>query len=161
MRALIVLLLGLALGACTSVFPDKSLYITPTRAFPVEDVGYVGLALGVAYLVTDPLAPNWEIREAPLADNQVQLSLKMKRYYAGGAGEARTVFHRRAKDLVQYGGFDNYEVVEYNESLESSLLGSQRTCEGRIRLTSRSGEAGQGTAPPARMTPERATKPLS
>jgi len=145
------------LGGCTTILPDKKLYFTPTHTMSAESATYLGLALGAAYLVLDPLAPNWEIREAPLADNQIHLALKMKRFYAGGAGEARTVFQRRARELVQYGGYDGYEVVEYNEGMESSMLGSQRVCEGVIRLTGQ----GYGKAPPARMTPESAAKPLS
>ena len=147
-----------SLAGCTTILPDKPVYLTPTQTMSVESLTMAGVALGIAYLVTDPLAPNWEIKEAPLADNRVHLSLKMKRYYAGGAGEARTVFRRRAKDLVQYGGYESYEVVEYSEGMESSVLGSQRVCEGIIRLT---GGGNYGKAPPARMTPESATKPLS
>ena len=61
--------------------------------------------------------------------------MSMKRFYAGGAGEARVTFHRRAKELMRAGGFSAYEVVEYSEGLESSVLGSQRMAEGVIRLT--------------------------
>ena len=162
MRARIALLLALgALSGCASILPDKKIYITPNRSVSVENAAYMGLALGVAYLVLDPMAPNWEITEEPLADNRIRLALKMKRVYAGGAGEARTVFQRRAKELVRYGGFDGYEVIEYSEGMESSMLGSQRVGEGVIRLTGRGAERDYGKAPPARMTPESATKPLS
>ena len=160
-RILAPLLLATALGACTTILPDNKVFITPTRTVTVENVTYLALALGVAYLVIDPLAPNWEISEAPLADNRVQLSLKMKRFYSGGAGEARLVFQRRAKELVRYGGFAGYEVIEYNEGMESSVLGSQRVGEGVIRLVGRGAEPAYGNAPPARMMPESATKPLS
>ncbi len=61
--------------------------------------------------------------------------MSMKRYYAGGAGEARQVFNRRAKELMRAGGFGGYEIVEYSEGMESSVLGAQRTVEGVIRLT--------------------------
>jgi len=157
--AVLALILAALAGCSThsSILPDKQIYFTPTQTISVESVAVLGVALGVAYLVLDPLAPNWEIREAPLADNRIHLALKMRRFYAGGAGEARTVFQRRAKELVQYGGFDGYEVIEYNEGMESSMLGSQRVCEGVIRLTG----SGYGKAPPARITPESATKPLS
>ena len=150
-----------ALAGCTTILPDKKIYITPSRTVSVENATYLGLALGIAYLVIDPLAPNWEITEEPLADNRIRLALKMKRVYAGGGGEARTVFQRRAKELVRYGGFDGYEVIEYSEGMESSMLGSQRVGEGIIRLTGRGAERDYGKVPPARMTPESATKPLS
>ena len=151
----------LALAGCTTILPDNKIYITPSRVLTVENATYLGLALSAAYYVLDPLAPNWEIKEEPLTDNRVRLALKMKRYYSGGAGEARVVFQRRARDLVQYGNFDGYEVIEYNEGMESSVLGSQRVCEGIIRLAPRLAARDYGVAPPARMTPASATKPLS
>lgn len=159
--ALLAALVLAALAGCSSILPDNRLYLTPTHTVSVEAATYLGLALGAAYLVLDPLAPNWEITEAPLPDQRMHLALKMKRYYSGGAGEARIVFHRRARDLVQHGGFDGYEVVEYSEGLDSSMLGAQRTCEGIIRLSGRGAYPDYGRAPPARMTPESATKPLS
>lgn len=146
-----------------SVIPNTSFQITPLLAIPLEKIVYWGAYAGAAYLILDPYAPNWDIEEAALPKNQFHLALKMKRYYSGGAGEARAVFHRRAKELVQYGGFEGYEVLEYNESLESSVLGSQRVAQGVIRLAG-SGtepEPAQGNAMPARMIPESAKNPRS
>ena len=119
-----------------------------------------GCSSYVVGLVPNPLADNWAIEEVPLTDNRLHLSLKMKRYYAGGTGEARSIFNRRAQDLAQYGGFDSYEVLEYSEGMESSMLGSQRVCDGVIRLSRRQ-EPVQGKAAPARITPESAAKPSS
>lgn len=175
MRGILLALLTVAgLAGCTgftsrldgnvprtgSALPATNLQLTPSFGIPLEKLVFWGAYAGAAYLILDPLAPNWEIEEAPLADNHIHFSLKMKRYYSGGAGEARVVFNRRAKDLVQYGGFDAYQVLEYSEGMESSVLGSQRVCEGVIRLT-RKEAPDQGRAPPARITPESATKPLS
>jgi hypothetical protein len=143
-----------------SLVPATTLQLTPSLGIPLEKLVFWGAYAGAAYLILDPLAPNWEIEEAPLPDNYVHFALKMKRYYAGGAGEARVVFNRRAKDLVQYGGFDAYEVLEYSEGIESSMLGSQRVCEGVIRLRHKDAPD-QGKAAPARITPESAAKPLS
>ena len=164
-----------------SLIPNTAFQIGPMLSIPLEKIVYWGAYAGAAYLILDPYSPNWEIEEAPLPKNQFHLSLKMKRYYSGGGGEARSVLHRRAKDLVQYGGFDGYELLEYSESLESSLLGSQRVAHGVIRLTgvglesepgppeSKTGTStlesktgtGQGNPLPARMTPESAKKPRS
>lgn len=148
-----------------SVIPNSTFQVTPSLAIPLEKMVFWGIYAGAAYLILDPLAPNWEIEEAPLPNNHIHLDLKMKRYYSGGAGEARVVFHRRAKDLVRYGGFEGYEVLEYNESLESSVLGSQRASQGVIRLTGNGIEAplapAQGKPPPARSTPASATNPRS
>lgn len=89
----------------------------------------------VVSVVLDAFAPNWEIREARYPGNHYQLLLQMKRTYSGGAGEARVVFHRRAKELMMAGGFDSYEVVEYAEGMDSSVLGAQRNAAGVVRLT--------------------------
>ncbi|OHC69102.1 MAG: hypothetical protein A2045_05495 [Rhodocyclales bacterium GWA2_65_20] len=108
--------------------------VTPALSIPLEKLFYWGAYAGVAYLILDPLAPNWEIEEARFPEDSYKLSLHMKRYYAGGAGEARVVFHRRAKELVRSGDYGGYEVLEYSEGMESSVLGSQRVAEGVIRL---------------------------
>jgi hypothetical protein len=117
-----------------SVIPAHTLKVSPTYSFALEKLVYWGALAGVAYMVLDPLAPNWEIEEAPLGDRHIHFSLRMKRYYAGGAGEAQALFHRRAKELMRLNGYDDYKVVEYQESLESSVLGSQRTATGVIVL---------------------------
>jgi|GEM_PF-640368 len=143
--------------------PDSAIKLSPSLSIPLEKIVFWGAYAGTAYLILDPFAPNWEIEEAPLPDDHIHFNLKMKRYYAGGAGEARVVFNRRAKDLVQYGGFEGYQILEYNEGMESSVLGSQRVAQGVIRLT-RSANAEptpQGKAPPARITPAKEAKPPS
>jgi hypothetical protein len=153
MRRLVGPLLVLALAACGTtetkslpttgtLLPNTTLKISPSYSVALEKVVGWGGLIGVAYLVLDPLSPNWNIEEAPLGDNHVHFSLKMKRYYAGGAGEAREVFVRRARELARLNGFAGYEVVEYSESLDSSVIGSRRTAEGVILLT------GKITTPP-------------
>jgi len=82
----------------------------------------------------DPFSPNWMFEEKSLAGNQVRIEMSMKRYYSGGAGEARATFERRAKALMREGGYNGYEVIEYEEALDSSILGSKRTATGVIRL---------------------------
>jgi hypothetical protein len=138
----------LALGACGSssvkslpssgtAIPNYTLQVSPSISVALEKIVYWGALAGIAYYVLDPLAPNWEIEEAPLGENHIHFSLRMKRYYAGGAGEAQSLFHRRAKELMRLNGFGAYRVVEYEESLESSVLGSQRTATGVVVMTGR------------------------
>lgn len=141
-----------------TMIPDSTLKISPSLGIPLEKVVNWGLYAGAAYLILDPLAPNWELEEAHLGEAYIHMDLKMRRYYAGGAGEARVVFHRRAKALVQTGGYGSYQVIEYSEGLESSMLGSQRVAQGVIRLIAR---ADQGSAPPARKISESVEKPVS
>ena len=172
-----LLLAGLAgllgLTACSSnttraggLIADTNVKLSPSFGVPLEKVVFWGAYAGAAYLILDPLAPNWEIEQAPLDENLVHVSLRMRRMQVGGAGEARQIFRRRARDLVQYGGFEGYEIREYEEGLESSMLGSQRVASGVIRLQGKGDsqmrdQDGGNIAPPARMTSESATNPRS
>ncbi len=146
MRFAAILAASLALAACGSssvrtipssgsLIPDYTLKMSPTISIALEKIVYWGALAGVAYMVLDPLSPNWEIEEAPLGENHIHFSLRMKRYYTGGAGEAQALLHRRAKELMRLNGFDGYQVVEYQESLDSSVIGSQRTATGVVKLT--------------------------
>jgi hypothetical protein len=121
------------------IIPDTSISLGPSVSYPLEKIVYWGAYAAAAWLILDPLAPNWEIEEARFPKDHVHLQLSMKRYYAGGAGEARAAFHRRAKQMVRDGNFTSYEVVEYSEGMDSSVLGSQRKAEGVIRLTKAAG----------------------
>ena len=127
--------LGSSVPKTGTFIPETTFHLSPSTSIALEKIVGWGLYLGVAYLILDPLAPNWEIEAAPLGDHHVHFSLKMKRFYNGGAGEARQLFHRRARELVRLNGYDAYQVLEYSESLESSLLGSQRKAEGVVLLT--------------------------
>jgi hypothetical protein len=148
MRLLAALMAGAALVGCASdsvrsipskgsLIPDYTLKVSPSISVALEKIVIWGALAGAAYLVLDPMAPNWEIEEAPLSADYIHFSLKMKRYYAGGAGEAQAVFHRRAKELMRLNGFEDYKVLEYQEGLDSSVLGSQRTAVGVVQLTNR------------------------
>jgi hypothetical protein len=143
-RRLSALIISLALLAGCSSSPNSNTYVSPGGAtekiveavtYPLDKTVYWMAWAAVAYLVIDPLAPNWEIQEARFPQNHVHFMMTMKRYYAGGAGEARLIFQRRAKELMRAGGFSSYEIVEYSEGMESSVLGAQRTVEGVVRFT--------------------------
>lgn len=121
------------------LIPDTTVQLGPSVSYPLEKLVYWGIWMGAAYLILDPLAPNWDIEEARLPEGHVHFQMSMKRYYAGGAGEARAVFNRRARTLMREGGYGGYEIVEYSEALDSSVLGSKRTAEGVIRLTKAAG----------------------
>lgn len=121
------------------LIPDANVVLGPSVSYPLEKIVYWGAWAAAAWLILDPLAPNWDIQEARFPHDHVHLQLSMKRYYAGGAGEARAVFHRRAKEMMRAGNFSGYEVVEYSEGMDSSVLGSQRKAAGVIRLTKAAG----------------------
>ncbi len=115
--------------------PATNIALTPTYSVTLEKLLYWGGVGAIAYYVMDPMSPNWEIQEAKFPDDHYMLSMKMKRYYTGGAGEARQVFNRRARELALNEGFSGYKILEYSESLDSNVIGSQRTSEGVIVLT--------------------------
>jgi hypothetical protein len=91
------------------------------------------IGIGI-YLIYDPLAPNWEIKEQRLADDTYRLDLRMKRYHTGGQGEAMQVLRRRAAALQAQGGFRDFQVVEYAEGIESKTFGAHRYAEARLKL---------------------------
>lgn len=134
------------LPASGPLVPATSLNLTPGLQIPLEKLVFWGAYGAAAYLILDPLNPNWEIEQASFPDQYYHFALRMKRYYAGGAGEARMVFHERAKELMRRGGYGGYTVVEYSEGLESSVLGSYRVAQGVIHLTA---PAPVVVAPPA------------
>lgn len=143
-RLLFLALLSCGLAGCSSkgltptpspIIADTTINLSKSVQIPLESLVGWGLYVGAAWLILDPLAPNWEIEQASFPDRYYHLSLKMKRVYAGGAGEARAVFHQRARDLMRENGFDSYAVVEYSEGLDSSVLGSQRVAKGVIQLS--------------------------
>ena len=154
-RLILPTLLGVALSGCSSsgvfnrlgldgdfprtgtLVPSGNIQLSPSISIATEKLVFWGAYVGVAYLILDPLAPNWSIQEAQMPNSHYHLALHMKRYYVGGAGEARVVFHRRAKELAQAEGFEGYQVLEYNEGMESSVLGTQRVAKGVILLTER------------------------
>jgi hypothetical protein len=138
--------LGGTLPAQGPIIPETTLNVTNSLQISLEKLVFWGAYAGAAYLILDPLAPNWDIEQAAFPDGHYHFSLKMKRFYAGGAGESRVVFHQRAKELMRRGGYDGYQVLEYSEGMESSVLGSQRVSQGVIRLTRSEAAAKAGNA---------------
>jgi len=116
------------------LIPDATIQLGPSVSYPLEKLVYWGIWVGAAWLILDPLAPNWRIEETRLPEDHVHFRMEMKRYYSGGAGEARVVFDQRARALMRAGGYGGYEIVEYSEGIESALFGAQRTAAGVVRF---------------------------
>lgn len=95
------------------------------------------IIFGLAYLVYDPLAPNWEIQETRLTEDVFHMQLNMKRHFSGGEGEAMRVMKRRAAQLQRELGYGSYRILDYSEGIESATLAAYRTGEGRIQLVRR------------------------
>lgn len=120
MKLLPVLATSLALAACGTV-------------------AEVPVARNLASWTLNPLSSNWVVEEAPAGDDRVRLTLQMRRFHAGGAGEARMVFHQRAREIARLNDYDDYQVIEYSESLNSAMFASQRTAEGIVLFTRKGG----------------------
>lgn len=89
----------------------------------------------IAYAIYDPLAPTWDIKAVQLDEERVRFDLRMKSLVSGGEGEARQVFARNARQFADSGGFAGYDVVRYEEGIESTRPFARRIASGEIRLT--------------------------
>ncbi len=72
------------------------------------------------------------MREA--GKDRVRMALRMKSLFTGGDGEARQVFLRNARQLVEAGGFAGYEIVRYEEGIESTRPFAHRYANAEIQL---------------------------
>lgn len=131
-------------SACTSagntakpLIPDKALQLTAKTSVSLSTIANVAVVAAAIYFVYDPLAPNWQIEETRLNDDTYRLSMKMKRYHTGGAGESIQILRRRASQLQYEQGFGNYQIVEYTEGIDSETIGARRVADGIIRLVQR------------------------
>lgn len=135
---------ALLLAGCASVNHEVE-RLPPTLWDRASDAGRVTAAAvgrvvrwgnyaSVAEIVVDPGAPNWEIEEAWFPGRHFHLQMKMRRAATGGAGEAQQAFRVRAAEIARRNNAASYVIVEYTESLESSVLGAQRVASGIVRL---------------------------
>jgi len=131
----------LILGACSTTgqttVANKTFQLSSSSVLSVSPLTSALAAVAAIYVVYDPLAPNWEIEESRLNDDTYRLSLKMKRYHTGGAGESIQILKRRASQLQYEQGFANYQILEYTEGIDSQTTGARRVAEGTIRLVQR------------------------
>src|SRR5574343_693925 len=122
-----------ALTACSSsspLIPNKALQLTTGTSISLSRLAVIG----AAYMLYDPLAPNWEIEESKLNETTFRFSMKMKRYNTGGAGESIQILKRRASQLQYEQGFGNYQILEYTEGIDSETIGARRVAEGTVKL---------------------------
>lgn len=129
--------LAALVSGCGSA-PSKESVLLPAGFFLAADAGYIKLpmlsAAAALYVVMDPLAPNWTIEEARQADDRYLIALRHKAVHSGGGGEARQVFARRAAQLGRQPGFEGYEIVSWEQGIESNRPFAQRVAFGEVRL---------------------------
>ena len=83
----------------------------------------------------DHLLPGWRLKVVQLEPELFRLELRMRPIHSSGDGEARQVFLRGARDLVASGGFAGYQILRYEEGLDSGLFFGRRNASGLIRMT--------------------------
>jgi len=114
----------------STLIPNKALQISSGLSLSMENIALIA----VLDWAVDPLAPNWQLAQAPLGADRVRISLRKKRFTTGGDGEAAQLFARRADKLAREGGYAMYSVVEYTEGIESAVPIAQRVAQGVIEL---------------------------
>ena len=98
------------------------------------DVAGLGVGAGLTYWVVDPRAPNWNVKMESVSSNDYRIELKMKNFIHGGQGEARMVFNHAAEALARQERCPAYEVLTYEEGVDSEFLGGRRFAVGVVRL---------------------------
>jgi len=88
----------------------------------------------VLYIIYDPLAPNWTIKERPLNQDTYYFALTAKSFRTGGDGESIQIIKRRALQLQRERGYAGYRILDYTEGIESSTPLTHRVSEGTIQL---------------------------
>lgn len=124
-------------GGGSPLIPNKTLQLTATTSVSLASLAAAAVVGAAAYVVYDPLVPNWEIEESKLNEETYRLSLKMKRFHTGGAGESLQIFKRRAAQLQFEQGYGGYQILEYTEGIDSQTIGARRVGEGVVRMVQR------------------------
>lgn len=123
-----------------SVEPVKAVALVGAVGYAVSEytgtasLGMAAAAAIVAYVVYDPLAPNWTIEERIVDGDTYLLSMRAKSFRIGGDGESGLILRRRAQQLQRERGFPAYRILDYSEGIESSTPFTHRYAEGVIQL---------------------------
>lgn len=138
-RAILPVLLVVSLSGCAAVQEHGGKVAGGVGAFVTAselellEPQYLAGAL-VAWAIYDPLAPTWTVHATRLDEHRVRLDLKMRTLVTGGEGEAHRIFIRNARQIVEEGGFSDFEVVHYEEGISSTRPFARRVASGEIRL---------------------------
>ena len=95
---------------------------------------YSAASAALLYVIYDPLAPNWTIKEQMLSADTYLLAMTAKSFRTGGDGESIQIVKRRALQLQRDRGYADYRILEYTEGIESSTPFTHRVSQGTIQL---------------------------
>ena len=93
-----------------------------------------GTAVPIWGRVGDLKVPGWEVKVTQLAEDRFRLDLRMRTVINGGDGEARVAFLRGAREIVDAGGYAGFDVMRYEEGIDSGLFFGRRGASGVIRV---------------------------
>lgn len=116
------------------VVPDGVVQLSTHNVYSLETLAVGAAAIGLIYVVYDPLAPNWSLEEKALNADTYTLSMRAKSFRTGGDGEAMMILKRRALKLQREKGFTGYRILDYSEGVESSTPFTHRFSEATIQL---------------------------
>lgn len=104
------------------------------REEPVEPAPPAGSSKPVWAAIPDLRIPGWEVKVTQIDEQRFRLHLRMRTLINGGDGEARTAFNRSAREIVDAGGYAGYDVLRYEEGIDSGLFFGRRGASGEIRV---------------------------
>ncbi|WP_217126670.1 hypothetical protein [Hydrogenophilus thiooxidans] len=110
---------------------------TNQASAPISHLGLLrqlGGAALIAYALYDPLAPNWSIAVQPESEQVVRLVLTLRSLTTGGHGESWRIFQRAAQKLTEQRDAKSYQLLSYEEGVESTRPFAQRYAVGTVRL---------------------------
>ena len=117
------------LRSSNMIIPPDVVTVSKSLSVPMESIA----AAAAVYMIVDPLAPNWQIEQSRVNDNRYRIAMRKKRFNTGGDGEVMPAFYRRAEQLVRDNGAVRYRIVEFNEGVDSGIIG-QRVAQGVVEL---------------------------
>ncbi|HPR06682.1 MAG TPA: hypothetical protein PK620_07975 [Denitromonas sp.] len=133
----------LAIAGCSSVpgpgeGPSTQWLLAPAAAITVIESGYTTnpqiAGMVAAWALIDPLAPNWQIQATRVDERNVRFRLQHKLLHTGGEGEARQVLRRNAERITAQEGFSEYEIVRFEEGIDSTRPFARRTAIADVRM---------------------------
>lgn len=117
-------------GNSPSLIPNRAVTLSRSVSVPLDALA---LAAG-AFVVIDPLAPNWRIERWELGADRYAFALVKKRFTTGGDGEAMPVLRRDIERLVADKGYAGFQILEFAEGIDSAVPIAQRVARAVVQF---------------------------